>query len=191
MITTINEWKRDQNTFSSKHTEFGEEFLTIQLNLNNLLTKEQIIQLKQVIQPEPGVNIRFINANSTITVNGTDYNKLRTIMDSIKNELKIILNSNFNEAIDLTKNYQKNNITGQYIIDEIIYVYQAITDNYDNEDAFKNDILSVLTDQDCMDYAKNIAPYLNNEDRLQDASTDWVTEFFKKKLPKYYEDINN
>lgn len=40
MITTINEWKRDQNTFSSKHTEFGEEFLTIQLNLNNLLTKE-------------------------------------------------------------------------------------------------------------------------------------------------------
>lgn len=107
MITTINEWKRDQNTFSSKHTEFGEEFLTIQLNLNNLLTKEQIIQLKQVIQPEPGVNIRFINANSTITVNGVDYNKLRTIMDSIQNELKIILNSNFNEAIDLTKNYQK------------------------------------------------------------------------------------
>lgn len=177
--------------FKYKKNIVGEEFLTIQLNLNNSLTKEQIIQLKQVIQPVPGVNIRFINGNTTISVNGTDYNKLQTYMDSIKNELKIILNSNFNEAIDLTKNYQKNNITGQYIIDEIIYVYQAITDNYDNEDAFKNDILSVLTDQDCMDYAKNIAPYLNNEDQLQDASTDWVTEFLEKKLPKYYEDINN
>lgn len=42
-----------------------------------------------------------------------------------------------------------------------------------------------------MDYAKNITPYLNNEGQLQDASTDWVTDFLEKKLPKYYEDIIN
>lgn len=126
MFTTINEWKRDQNTFSSKHTEFGEEFLTIQLNLNNLLTKEQIIQLKQVIQPEPGVNIRFINANSTITVNGVDYNKLRTIMDSIQNELKIILNSNFNENAEIDKNF-----VAELIMDDIQFYNTTIPITFD------------------------------------------------------------
>ncbi len=128
MITTINEWKRGQNILIPKTTEIGEEFIIIQLNLNNVLTSEQIRQLKQVIQPEPGVNIRFINANSTITVNGVDYNKLRTIMDSIQNELKIILktNSNFNENAEIDKNF-----IAELIMDDIQFYNTTIPITFD------------------------------------------------------------